>query len=460
VVAAAATIGYATHYAQRTLPNTSVASIDVSGQSPDQLRSTLTDAADAATLTMTLGDTTRTATLSDLGYSVNVDATVTQIMSPNASVIDRLKALNHKLTVTPTVTHDATTLGDYAASLTASYGADPVNATVGLSADGTTFAVTPDQPGKGVDADALASAANDVATTLKPGDITIGVVDMPAPVTAAMLQPVADKANAMVQTSITVDEGDGTGPHTPTAADIASWITLTPDADGLPVPQVDQTKIEAWLQPIADSLATKPAGGQRNVDPNGNVVSIMQKAVDGRTVNNVTQLSSDIADALNTATAYTGTFTYDTVPGPYTDTLVAAPGQLAYNAAPDEKWLDVNMTTYTVTAYIGGTSVWSTHTIAIVKPATPTVTGTYQIYLKYDTMTMNPTNADGTPAPPVPNVQWVSFWYKGYAFHAAWWLSASQYGSPQSHGCINMTNADAKWIYDWAPIGTTVVSHK
>ena len=28
-----------------------------------------------------------------------------------------------------------------------------------------------------------------------------------------------------------------------------------------------------------------------------------------------------------------------------------------------------------------------------------------------------------------------------------------------SHGCVNMKVEDAKWIYDWAPEGTTVVSH-
>ena len=45
----------------------------------------------------------------------------------------------------------------------------------------------------------------------------------------------------------------------------------------------------------------------------------------------------------------------------------------------------------------------------------------------------------------------------GYAFHGAPWRS--DFGYSASHGCVNMPSADAQWIYNWAEIGTTVVSH-
>lgn len=54
----------------------------------------------------------------------------------------------------------------------------------------------------------------------------------------------------------------------------------------------------------------------------------------------------------------------------------------------------------------------------------------------------------------------------GILFHSVWYykmdpstLSATQYnklGTAASHGCVRLTVADAKWIYDNCPIGTTV----
>jgi lipoprotein-anchoring transpeptidase ErfK/SrfK len=28
-----------------------------------------------------------------------------------------------------------------------------------------------------------------------------------------------------------------------------------------------------------------------------------------------------------------------------------------------------------------------------------------------------------------------------------------------SHGCVNLPTDAAKWVYNWAPMGTTVVTH-
>ncbi|MCB0137619.1 MAG: L,D-transpeptidase, partial [Caldilineaceae bacterium] len=43
---------------------------------------------------------------------------------------------------------------------------------------------------------------------------------------------------------------------------------------------------------------------------------------------------------------------------------------------------------------------------------------------------------------------WVQYFYEDYGFHGTYWHS--NFGQPMSHGCVNMTNADAKWLYEWA----------
>jgi lipoprotein-anchoring transpeptidase ErfK/SrfK len=42
-----------------------------------------------------------------------------------------------------------------------------------------------------------------------------------------------------------------------------------------------------------------------------------------------------------------------------------------------------------------------------------------------------------------------------FGFHGAYWHDA--FGSAASHGCINLSPADAKWLYEWAGIGERVI---
>lgn len=117
---------------------------------------------------------------------------------------------------------------------------------------------------------------------------------------------------------------------------------------------------------------------------------------------------------------------------------------------PTSRWIDVNLTTQTVTAYEGespvrfmlaSTGLWNT----------PTVTGQFNIYLRYDSQTMS------GPGYYLPGVQWVQYFYQGYALHGTYWHN--NFGHPMSHGCVNLSNDDALWLYQWAGYGTLVNVH-
>jgi hypothetical protein len=46
--------------------------------------------------------------------------------------------------------------------------------------------------------------------------------------------------------------------------------------------------------------------------------------------------------------------------------------------------------------------------------------------------------------------------YSGnFGFHAAYWHD--NFGTAASHGCINLSPADARWLYDWAGMGERVI---
>jgi lipoprotein-anchoring transpeptidase ErfK/SrfK len=55
----------------------------------------------------------------------------------------------------------------------------------------------------------------------------------------------------------------------------------------------------------------------------------------------------------------------------------------------------------------------------------------------------------------LPNVPYVMFYQGNYAIHGAYWHY--QFGTPVSHGCVNVAVNHASWLFDWASVGTPVV---
>ena len=119
-----------------------------------------------------------------------------------------------------------------------------------------------------------------------------------------------------------------------------------------------------------------------------------------------------------------------------------------------ERWIDVNLSTQTLTAYEGDTAVFST-LVSTGKAWTPTVVGTFPIYVKYTSARM--TGGYGADYYDLPNVPYVMYFYQGYGLHGTYWHS--NFGTPMSHGCVNLSTPDAQWLFSWASVGTNVVSH-
>jgi lipoprotein-anchoring transpeptidase ErfK/SrfK len=121
---------------------------------------------------------------------------------------------------------------------------------------------------------------------------------------------------------------------------------------------------------------------------------------------------------------------------------------------PAEKWIDVNLTTQTLTAYEGDTLVMTT-LISSGRWEYQTVTGEFRTYLKYDMQTMSGYHLGlDYVTTDVPNVM---YFFRDFAIHGAYWHNS--FGTPVSHGCVNAPPADAAWLYAWAPVGTFVTVH-
>ena len=129
-----------------------------------------------------------------------------------------------------------------------------------------------------------------------------------------------------------------------------------------------------------------------------------------------------------------------------------AGGQYNPAAAPANgyRWIEVNLTTQTLTAWQGDVAVLHTN-ISSGTWATPTVTGRYTVNTKLSAQRMTGPGYD------LPNVPWVMYFYGGYAIHGAYWHN--NFGTPMSHGCVNMRPGEAQILYNWAPMGTEVFVH-
>ena len=110
-----------------------------------------------------------------------------------------------------------------------------------------------------------------------------------------------------------------------------------------------------------------------------------------------------------------------------------------------------------MSAYVGASRVYGPIKMVDGSPELPTVLGTFEVYLKRPLMTMRGSNADGTSYE-TPDVPWTSFFHRGYALHGAPWRSS--FGYSASHGCVNLPVDVAKWVYDFAPVGTPVTVHR
>ena len=113
---------------------------------------------------------------------------------------------------------------------------------------------------------------------------------------------------------------------------------------------------------------------------------------------------------------------------------------------PEEKrWIRVDLSEQTVVAYQDGEPIRG-FIVSTGLPGTPTVSGEFRIRMKVNQQTMY--GGEGSMAYNLPGVKWVQYFYEDYGFHGTYWHS--NFGNPMSHGCINMTDADAKWLFDWA----------
>ncbi len=110
------------------------------------------------------------------------------------------------------------------------------------------------------------------------------------------------------------------------------------------------------------------------------------------------------------------------------------------------KWIDVDRDQQVMIAYDGETPVYAT-LVSSGRRKKDTPPAIYRIRSKSSLTKMAAEEREAAHYE-VSEVPWATRFRSGLYFHAAYWHD--RFGTPQSHGCVNLSPADARWVYEWS----------
>ena len=117
----------------------------------------------------------------------------------------------------------------------------------------------------------------------------------------------------------------------------------------------------------------------------------------------------------------------------------------------DKRWIQIDLSSQRLIAWEGTKPVYAV-VVSTGKRSTPTRVGTFTIKTKHRVTRMSGPGYD------VTNVPHTMYYDRGIAIHGTFWHR--KFGTPVSHGCVNVAVNHAKWLFNWATVGTPVVVHK
>jgi lipoprotein-anchoring transpeptidase ErfK/SrfK len=344
------------------------------------------------------------------------------------------------LALAPTV--DETRLGSYLAPII-KMGTAAVDAR--LEVRKGIVAVVPESAGFSIDRIALEKVLRDNLTTFSASEPVLEPHVLAASIKTSDLAGAQAQAAALMATPITLT--DGTKTITPSAQDIAEWLRFVSNAtSGKVEAHIDEVKVSAYVSGLAKRL-DRPATPKKINNING-TIQVVNEGQDGDAIER-----EPLIQALSKLTAGTPIIfgiTRTTVPFKTTTTYLAD--------ISAGKYIEINLSQQHLW-------VWDNHQVIYDSPVTTgavgvglgTVVGTFQIYSKETNRYLT---GQGYR---VPVKYWMPF-YRDYGLHDAVWrygkFGGQDYIYGGSHGCVNLPDATAAWLYNWSNIGTPVYVHK
>ena len=115
------------------------------------------------------------------------------------------------------------------------------------------------------------------------------------------------------------------------------------------------------------------------------------------------------------------------------------------------RWIDIDLSEQRLYAYQDDQMVRS-FVVSTGTAAHPTPIGRYAVWIK-----LRYTDMAG-PGYYLPDVPYTMYFFSGYGIHGTYWHD--NFGTPMSHGCVNMVTEEAGWLYNWSFVGIPVIVHE
>ena len=337
---------------------------------------------------------------------------------------------------------DSIKLASYLAPIT-HIGTAPVDAR--LEVHKGVIALIPDKSGFSINASGLEESLRNNLSTFSAEEPVIRPEVLGASVQASDLNEAQAQAQALMATSITLT--DGTTHVSVASTDIAGWLSFAiNDISKKTMATIDPAKVSSYVSALAKRIDHAPIDRRLN-NVNG-ISTIQTEGKDGDAID-----QAPIAEGLSKIIAGTPV------------AIVISRHPVAFKTSTtfladisSGKYIEINLS-------LQHLWVWDNHIVVYDSPLTSgavgvglgTVTGTFNIYAKESNRRLVGPGYD------VPVKWWMPF-HLGYGLHDAIWrqgkFGGQDYIRGGSHGCVNLPDATAEWIYNWSDIGTAVYIHK
>lgn len=453
VLLAGAQIALGSWYGGRIYPGVKVADVQVGGMQRFEARAALKGRTNNHTLAIKVSDRDYNLKPEEVGASYDINTTLDQAYLQGRDQwlvplgIYHTLYQQHRLRYAYTV--DQKVLQKFIDKVVASSGQAPVDATVVITNGVPT--VQPDAKGKAIASHDIETALSDQIADVGQPQAHLEPTVQVARIQAKDVAPAIEQTKQILAVPITITYQGKV--FKPVPAQMSDWFTFEKSDPNEPAglkPKVSTDGIKHYLQTVSKQINVNPINHEINVE---NGVSSEAKA--GQTGLSLDQdsLATKIALAATSKQALT-----------VEANMITVPFQTIYNRTVSlnyGKYIEVNLSRQHLWVY-------QDHQVIFDSPITsgatgagfPTVTGLFSIQSKQTNRNLN-----GYAIGYNYNV-FVKYWmpfFGDYGLHDASWRSAfggQDYYYGGSHGCVNMPEATAAFIYGWADVGTPVWVHK